>query len=96
MNHIAKRKLSTEKTGLNLLSAFTLILIFSVFFIACTKAPQSTTTKGNDIQVEFMFEQDSVKVYRFIDNGVYHYFTTGGETITTRYKDKTHYEENIK
>jgi hypothetical protein len=71
------------------------IAFFLVLIDSCTKQPQSTVTKGNDIQVEFMFEQDSVKVYRFMDNGYYHYFTTRGQTMTTRHQGETTYEENI-
>ena len=71
------------------------VAFFLVLIDSCTKQPQSTVTKGNDIRVELMFEQDSVKVYRFMDNGDYHYFTTGGETMTTQRRGKTHYEENI-
>ena len=81
---------------LKVLLGFTTTIIFLVAFTSCIKAPQSTTTKGNDIRVEFMFEQDSVKVYRFRDGGYYHYFTTRGETMSTKSSGKTHYEENIR
>lgn len=81
---------------LKVILGVTIFFFFLVAFTSCIKAPQSTTTKGNDIQVEFMFEQDSVKVYRFRDGGSYHYFTTRGETMTSQKRGKTHYEENIK
>jgi hypothetical protein len=80
---------------LKVILGVTIFFFFLVAFTACKKAAQSTVTKGNDIQVEFLFEQDSVKVYRFYD-GSYHYFTTRGETMTTQKRGKTHYEENIK
>ena len=80
---------------LKVILGVTIFFFFLVAFSACKKAAQSTVTKGNDIQVEFLFEQDSVKVYRFYD-GSYHYFTTRGETMTTQKRGKTHYEENIK
>lgn len=92
---ITRRSLSLQEAGLKVILAFSILFLLLVVFTACNKAPQSTITKGNDIQVEFLFEQDSVKVYRFMDNG-YHYFTTRGETMTTQHKGKTHYEENIK
>ena len=75
---------------------FTIVAFFIVLIDSCSKAPQSTATKGNETKVEFLFEQDSVKVYRFIDRYGYHYFTTRGETMTTQRRGKTHYEENIK
>ena len=81
---------------LKVILGVTIFFFFLVAFSACKKAAQSTVTKGNDIQVEFLFEQDSVKVYRFMDNGDYHYFTTRGETMTTQKRGKTHYEENIR
>ena len=80
---------------LKVILGVTIFFFFLVAFTACKKAAQSTVTKGNDIQVEFLFEQDSVKVYRFYD-GSYHYFTTRGETMTTQKRGKTHYEENIR
>jgi hypothetical protein len=74
---------------------FTIVAFFLVVFTACEKQAQSSTTRGNNIEVEFLFEQDSVKVYRFFDGG-YHYFTTRGETMTTQRKGKTSHEENIR
>jgi hypothetical protein len=81
---------------LKVILGVTIFFFFLVAFTACHKAAQSTVTKGNNFQVEFLFEQDSVKVYRFLDGGHYHYFTTRGETMTTQHRGKTHYEENIK
>jgi hypothetical protein len=69
--------------------------IVLVFFTSCYKDSQSKVTRGNNIPVELLFEQDSVKVYRFYDGG-YHYFTTRGETMTTQRKGKTSHEENIR
>lgn len=57
----------------------------------CIKESQSSETLGKDFQVEFLFEKDGIKVYRFMDGGNYHYFTSRGETI----RGKTRYEENI-
>ncbi len=75
-----------------------ILIVFTItvlLFSACRNTPVSTSKEGIDTEVEFMFEKDSVKVYRFYDNG-YHYFTTNGETMTTQKSGKTHYEENIK
>ena len=61
------------------------------------KPAQSTEVKGNGFQVEFLFQQDSVKVYRFVDGGRTHYFTSKGETISTFKSGKHSYrDENIK
>ncbi len=60
----------------------------------CNKDPQSTETLGKGFKVEFLFEKDGIKVYRFMD-GNYHYFTSRGETMTTQYSGKTTSEENI-
>ena len=74
-----------------------LIFAFGIFLFltSCVKDAQSSTYEGRGIEVEFLFEKDSVKVYRFRDNGNYHYFTTRGETMTTQSSGKTRYEENL-
>ncbi len=58
--------------------------------------PQSTTVEGNNFEVEYLFEKDGVKVYRFLDKGHYRYFTTLGETMTIQHNGKSNYTENIK
>jgi hypothetical protein len=80
---------------LKFILGLTIFFFVLVVFTACEKQAQSSTIKGNNIEVEFLFEQDSVKVYRFYDGG-YHYFTTRGETMTTQRKGKTSYQENIR
>ncbi len=72
------------------------IAIVALTFTSCYKDPQSTTQTGNGFEVEFLFEHDGVKVYRFRDGGNTHYFTSNGETMSTKSSGKTHYEENIK
>jgi hypothetical protein len=62
----------------------------------CYKDPQSTKIEGNGVKVEFLFEHDGIKVYRFCDGGHVHYFTNRGETVTTQTEGKTTYEETIK
>ena len=71
------------------------LLLAGVLLTGCYKDPQSSTTVGNGFQVEFLFEKDGIKVYRFFDGGHYHYFTTTGETINTQHSGKTKYDENI-
>jgi len=77
-----------------LLLAATLIAAMGI--TGCYNDPQSTKIEGNGIKVEFLFEHNGVKMYRFLDGGNVHYFTNKGETITTQSEGKTTYEETIK
>ena len=70
-----------------------LVLVITV--TGCYKPAQVTSTEGNGFEVEFLFEKDNIKVYRFFDGGRYHYFTNKGETISTHTEGKHDYEENI-
>jgi hypothetical protein len=73
------------------------IMMGAILFGACQNEPMSRERLGKDdgIEVEFLFEKDGVKVYRFYDGGHDHYFTTRGETISTQVAGKTKYSENI-
>ena len=64
----------------------------------CMNEPMSTEQLGKDngFEVQYLFEKDGVKVYRFYDNGRTHYFTTNGETMTTELVGKSEYKETIK
>lgn len=77
-----------------------LILLFAVAILVTScmeyKPAQSTSTEGNGFEVEYLFTKDSIKVYRFVDGHRVHYFTSKGETITSKKSGKTTYEENIK
>jgi hypothetical protein len=78
------------------------IMVGAIIFGACSNDPMSKERLGKDdvFEVEYLFEKDGVKVYRFEDGGRYHYFTTKGETISTQQnssgKTTTYHEENIK
>jgi len=72
-----------------------LVAIAALTLSSCYKDPQNMTTEGNGFEVEFLFEKDSIRVYRFRDGGNVHYFTTRGETVTRQTSGKHHYEENI-
>lgn len=61
----------------------------------CYKEPQSITKEGIDFEVEYLFEKDGIKVYRFYDGGRRHYFTSRGETMSTQKSGKSNYQENI-
>jgi len=71
------------------------VLMIVMLMSSCYKDPQETSTEGNGFRVEFLFEKDGVKVYRFSDGGRYHYFTNKGETMRTQHKNKREYQENI-
>ena len=74
------------------------ITLGAIIFGACSNEPMSTERLGKDdgFAVEYLFEKDGVRVYRFYDNGYAHYFTTQGETISVQNTGKTHHTENIK
>lgn len=72
-----------------------LIIATSILMGSCYNDPQSESRTPNGIKVEYLFEQDGVKVYRFDDGGGTHYFTTRGETMTTHSTGKTSYQEKI-
>ena len=74
-----------------------LIGLGAMLFGACSNDPMSKERLGKDdvFEVEYLFEKDGVKVYRFEDGGRYHYFTTKGETISVQTEGKTEYRENI-
>jgi len=73
------------------------VILFSIMLSGCLNEPQSVEHTGKDdkFQIEYLFEKDGLKMYRFYDGGHYHYFTTGGQTITEQQSGKTYYEERI-
>lgn len=83
-----------------ILTFYTIIIVLgAMIFGACSNEPMSTERLGKDdgFAVEYLFEKDGVKVYRFYDNGYAHYFTTQGETISVhRVNKNTTHKENIK
>jgi len=77
------------------------LLLIPITFISCVgDGIEKSKTNNDDYEVTYLFEKDGVKMYRFYDGMHYHYFTSGGETITTQTsgsgKNETRYEENIK
>lgn len=71
------------------------IIILAFLLVGCAvpslKTEQST---NSEVNVELLFEYDSIKVYRFKDNGMFHYFTKD-MTIKTYKSGKTTKEEVI-
>lgn len=62
---------------------FLFAFIFSMFLSSCEKTGSPVQTDGakHDFDVQFLFEVEGVKVYRFFDAGDYIYFTnTSGTT----------------
>lgn len=62
---------------------FLFAFVFSMFLFSCEKTGTPAQTDGakHDFDVQFLFETDGVKVYRFFDAGYYIYFTnTSGTT----------------
>jgi hypothetical protein len=72
-----------------------LVIVITFMFVGCSKEPQTTEIIGNGFSVEFLFEKDGIKVYRFYDGGRAHYFTSKGETISTQSNGKNTWDENI-
>ncbi len=72
-----------------------LALVMIISLSSCYKDPQSTEHMGNGFEVQFLFEKDGIKVYRFSDGGRFHYFTSKGETISTQQQGKNSRQENI-
>lgn len=52
-----------------------IISVLSFTLIACSAEPQSTTKTANpEISVDFMFEHEGCRVFRFYDGGRSNYF----------------------
>lgn len=69
-----------------------LILIVSCEFLSCTRQiPISKVTPENNktYQVDFLFEHDGCKVYRFRDYGNSVYFTNCNGDVTSIKSDTT-------
>jgi hypothetical protein len=73
-------------------------LILMTTLVGCYNEPQSVEHMGKDnkFEIEYLFEKDGIKMYRFMDGNHLHYFTTTGETTTIQQSGKTTYEETIK
>lgn len=75
--------------------AITAVLTMS----SCEKSAIETKNTNNpDFKVEHLFTVDSCKIYRFSDNGNYHYIGISNKqmfTITEQGSGKHSYEESI-
>jgi hypothetical protein len=60
-------------------------IIVMVLLGACTKKGQDVKFSGVDnYEVQFLFEVEGVRVFRFRDNNYNHYLAIGGSIITKR------------
>jgi hypothetical protein len=73
-----------------------IVLGIALLLTACGNNAQSVSHEGIDFEVEFLFEKDGIKMYRFFDRGHWHYYTDRGETMSSQTSGKSSYEENIK
>lgn len=70
-------------------------LFISLFVLACISCAKEGTYVPSqnakaDFEIEFLFEQDNVKIYRFKDLGRTRYFATGNGRMTdSTYKRST-------
>ncbi|WP_085535263.1 DUF4884 domain-containing protein [Massilibacteroides vaginae] len=67
-------------------------LFFVLTFLSCGGVPLLTTESDNNksYTVEYLFEHDGCKVYRFMDRGEYVYFTNCNGSVTSATSDSTH------
>lgn len=81
------------------------LVLFALLFVSgCdfieTKKPEPIEGMKRETQldysVEFLFETDGVKIYRFFNKGEYRYFATKGGTILNQTQTKTRTYHNGK
>lgn len=67
-----------------------LLVLLAVILVSCKKegAPVSVNYAKDDFCVEFLFECDGTRIYRFFDKGRTRYFATGNGRMI----DSTHLE----
>jgi hypothetical protein len=65
-----------------------LLISFAFIFSSCVKDAKESVQKG-DFTVEFLFEQNGCKMYRFSDNGRYIYWADCTSKIQYNYNDQT-------
>lgn len=73
-------------------SLFCLLVCVAIFTTSCMiQQPISTNTPVNNstYQVDFLFEYDGCKVYRFHDRGDYIYYTNCNNQTTAVINDST-------
>jgi len=75
------------------------LALLSIIFVLSScinEGIEKTKTNNDEFDVTYLFEKDGIKVYRFSDGMRDHYFTTGGQTISTHQSGKhNYYDESI-
>lgn len=52
------------------------LIFLCLSIVSCGQKPVATATTNNPaVPVSLLFEHDGIKVYRFEDNGRFHYYT---------------------
>ena len=61
-----------------------ILLFLTLLFVSCKKegTPVPSENAKEDFRIEFLFECDGIKMYRFYDCGEVRYFTTGNGKMT--------------
>ncbi len=63
---------------------FFCFLLVSLILSSCAKdGLKNENTNNPNFEVTFCFEHEGIRVYRFYDDGRYHWFTSIGECINT-------------
>ena len=80
----------------HLIKAFVLLLVTLSLFSCKIGRPISKMTPGNNetYKVEYLFEYDGCKVYRFQDSGHYVYFTNCYNIVSSIEDDSTQIRVN--
>ncbi|MCK9435401.1 MAG: DUF4884 domain-containing protein [Candidatus Cloacimonetes bacterium] len=63
---------------------FYILVLFALLFTGCAGKAIRTTSAGEGYQVDFLFEIDGTRVYRFEDAGEYIYFASRPSTFTRK------------
>ena len=83
---------------MKIIKGIIIAILLSIVFIGCVKRGYPATPKDNldDFEVEYLFECDGVKMYRFYDDGRYRQFTTGNGRMTDSLSSgKRHTDETV-
>ncbi len=75
---------------MNTFSKSLLLLIIGVCFLSCGTVVETVQPHNNKTyRVDYLFEHDGCKVYRFLDHGNYVYFTNCNGDVTSIESDST-------
>ena len=69
---------------MKMIKGIIIAILLSVVFVGCINPGYSVITNDSKagFQIEYLFECDGIKMYRFYDGGHYRYFTTGNGRMT--------------